>query len=222
MLITEKDAEGKVLEPLRYDAVPDSWQAPNGPYHQAPVDMGGKWWSVGDNSTPWVLSPPPLPNIVEPPVDFVQAFGREPDAAFPVANTAWHERLQSFSHIGHPQTLDIRDLGKYGVLGASWGMGAPVFYAATIKPTWRVYWPDIGFTYSAVAFIDDSQTAIAASQVWQLERGIELTHGLHPWTPLHLAKPIDFALVQDRPREQAAILTNLEALSCYLKQDIVT
>ncbi|MCG8650847.1 MAG: hypothetical protein MI861_13495, partial [Pirellulales bacterium] len=124
----------------RYKDIPEHWQAPMGPYRQAPPEFGGEWWLVSPftGEEPWRTQGG---GIAEPelPPGFLDAFGPRPrirdflnepnpSLALRIATTAWKQALRYFKQAGIPEWTDAVAVAEAVRIFVAWNMREPVFY----------------------------------------------------------------------------------------------
>lgn len=173
-----------------FETVPEHWKHPVGPYRQAPVAYGGKWWHVSPftGEEPWVRFQTP---IEEPdyPEGFLAIFGPRPEPKSPedrLLAVEWDQELQHFKQAGLPPDSDKfphSNLANATAAFEAWGMGAPKFYEG--RYGWRAAFPDgplRWYDVDALGAVAATHLVIAQYQVRLVSEGMTPKQR-HPFVP---------------------------------------
>lgn len=174
----------------RFTSVPESAQHPQGPYKQAPAELGGEWWLVNPFSgpEPWLRAAEsaaaPAVEAQQPSDDFLRIFGPRPDASRHSLETfAWERELNAFGGAGIPDGFTESQVQSAGEIFQEWGMGEPVFYQG--RNGWAVRFPDSqspDFQPNPKSVIDYPHLMIANYQIRVAREG-GVVDAIHPLVP---------------------------------------
>ncbi len=179
----------------RFKEVPEHWQAPMGPYRQAPTEFGGEWWLVSPftGEEPWrtqgaAVAEKPAPE------GFVEVFGERPrvsdfrgtaspSAAFRAAMAQWEQDLRYFKRAGVPEWTDADAIAAASRVYVAWEMGTPRLYEG--RYGWMARFTDSAapdFEVPAFTAIEAPHLVVARYQIRRLEGGDQPTVK-HPFVP---------------------------------------
>lgn len=172
------------------DSVPVEWQAPNGPYVQAPPDCGGKWFYVNPfNQRPWARFCTEQPSTSRPlPPGFEDIFGPEPTRKdgesyleFVKRQSPYLQRLSTFRGAGIPADYPLA--GNLAVASNSFkafGISVPKCFQSRYDV--NCYFKDEDFEFPAGIVLGFPHMAISTIQMSQLESGV-VPAKIHPFVP---------------------------------------
>lgn len=181
-----------------FQTIPDSWKHPHGPYRQAPVEYGGRWWLVNPftSAEPWMRVRPDGPQQVPPP-EFIALFGPRPEpndfaglanpgSAYRTARGRWEQDLRYFKGIGTPPWADAQQMRATLPIYEHWGLGAPTFYQGRYGWLTRFQASTLPREdFSAFNSLELPHLTVAAYQIKLVE--LEQTPSVrHPFVPTEL------------------------------------
>lgn len=185
-----------------FETVPAHWKYPQGPYHQAPPEWGGRWWLVNPfvGGEPWVLYQTERPPE-ELPDGFVEIFGARPKHSdFPndIANqqyrsatAKWEQDLKHFREAGAPPWAEPEAIKAATAVYMAWQMGAPRFYLG--RYDWSARFVDSAlpdYDAGAMTAISHPHLIIANYQIRMFQEGLTPDQR-HPFVPPYLDPATD-------------------------------
>lgn len=183
-----------------FETVPDSWQAPLGPYVQAPAEFGGRWYAVSPfNREPWLNDTTVVPvNPVTLPDGFRDIFGPRPQLstftampnpiqAWQVAKTKWEQELDLFVAPGWPEWATETQIDNVEALASNWNMGVPMPYENRKGDRVRFVSGPLPFDVDAQDLLEEAHFIIAKFQIKLIQAGLEdEIWERHPFVPPYL------------------------------------